>query len=302
MLVRYTRSRFGFTLIELLVVITIIAILIALLLPAVQAAREAARRAQCSNNLKQIGLALHLYHGTYGRLPSGWIGYNTAGKPNPLGETGWGWAACVLPFIEQENLSVNMIHFDKSLTAPENEVARKMPLAVFRCPSDIGEKTFTWTPDEGDASATPELATANYVGVFGDEDVHKCGETPDGKQCTSNGVFSHNSAIRFADVSDGLSNTFFVGERTSLLGYSTWTGAPAGDECAPGLVVGSASYPPNSDENDIHNFSSRHPSGTNFLMGDGSVHQISQYIDQTTYHALCTRAGGEAISSKWLAE
>jgi prepilin-type N-terminal cleavage/methylation domain-containing protein/prepilin-type processing-associated H-X9-DG protein len=306
----------GFTLVELLVVITIIAILIALLLPAVQMAREAARRTQCNNNLKQIGIALHLYHNTHGQLPSGWRGYNlvsppsphswrscnSASQPDPLGEPGWGWAACILPFVEQENFSSSLIHFDKPLTAPENETARKSPLALFRCPSDTGEKTFVWVPDEGNVSITPELATANYVGVFGDEDVHKCGQVPVGKQCVSNGVFFHNSAVRFADVSDGLSNTLFVGERTSMLGYSTWVGAPAGDECAPGLVVGTASYPPNSAQDDIHNFSSRHPTGTNFLMGDGSVHLISQYIDEKTYHALCTRAGDEVVAAKWLAE
>ena len=93
-----------------------------------------------------------------------------------------------------------------------------------------------------------------------------------------------------------------MGERTSELDYPTWVGAPAGDECAPGLVVGTASYPPNSAQYDIHNFSSHHPAGTNFLLGDGSVRLISQYIDEAAYHALCTRAGGEPISGKYLNE
>jgi prepilin-type N-terminal cleavage/methylation domain-containing protein/prepilin-type processing-associated H-X9-DG protein len=292
----------GFTLIELLVVITIISILIALLLPAVQAAREAARRAQCSNNLKQIGIALHLYHDTHKRLPSGWRGYTPSGQPDPLGEPGWGWAACILPYLELENLGDKLIHFDQPLTAAVNEPARSLPLVVYRCPSDIGEKTFTFVPDEGNVTVTPVLATANYVGVFGVEDVHKCGSVPAGQQCKSDGTFFHNSAVTFTDIGDGLSNTFIVGERTSMLGYSTWAGAPAGDECAPGLVVGSASYPPNSAASDIHNFSSRHPQGTHFLMADGSVHLISQYIDERSYHALCTRAGEEPVSSKWIGQ
>jgi prepilin-type N-terminal cleavage/methylation domain-containing protein len=292
-------SRPGFTLIELLVVITIIAILIALLLPAVQAAREAARRAKCGNSLKQIGLALHLYHDTHRCFPSGWRGYNSAGQPDPLGEPGWGWAACILPFVEQESMSANLIHFDRSLTAPENQIVREMPLPLFRCPSDIegSEKTFTWVPDEGGNEVT--LARANYIGVFGVDDIHKAHNIPAGQQCRSDGVFFHNSAVTCADITDGLSNTFVVGERTSVLGYSTWVGAPAGDPCAIGLILGSASYPPNSAAEDVHNFSSRHPAGTHFLAGDGSVHLISQYIDEKSYHALCTRAGDEPVSGGW---
>ncbi len=291
-----TVGQHGFTLVELLVVITIIGILIALLLPAVQAAREAARRMSCSNNLKQIGLAMHNYHDLNRCLPAGWRAYNTStGKPNPVGEPGWAWGAAILPFLEQENMA-NLIHFDQSLSATENAAVRVLPLAVFRCPSDNGEKTFTWTPDEGTATATPELSTSNYVGVFGDENVHKCGSVPNGQQCTADGTFFHNSGVRFADIRDGLSQTFIVGERASDLGYSTWVGAPAGDECAPGMVVGTAGYPPNSAADDIHNFSSNHPSGTHFLMGDGSVHLISELIKESVYHSLCTRAGNEIIS------
>jgi prepilin-type N-terminal cleavage/methylation domain-containing protein len=304
MLARRTKlAPHGFTLVELLVVITIIAILIALLLPAVQAAREAARRMSCSNNPEQIGLGLHLYHDLHGRLPSGWRGYETgSGLPNPVGEPGWGWAACIFPFIEQDNAARNVLHLDKSLSAADNAQARTLTLALFRCSSDVGDPKFKWVPDEGPATTTPELATANYVGVFGDEDVHKCGGVPSGQQCLSDGVFYHNSGVRFADVTDGLSNTFMAGERTSLLAYSTWVGAPAGDECAPGLVVGSASYPPNSAQDDTHNFSSNHPAGANFLLGDGSARLVSQYIEQKVYHALCTRAGGEIVSGRHLGE
>jgi prepilin-type N-terminal cleavage/methylation domain-containing protein len=295
----------GFTLVELLVVITIIAILIALLLPAVQAAREAARRMSCSNNLKQIGLGLHLYHDLHGCLPAGWRGYDvTTGQPYALGEPGWGWAACLLPFVEQGNAFDSMVHIEKSLAALENAKARVWAIPLFRCPSDIGKSTFTWTPDRPSANgpANIELATSNYSGVFGTIDVHSCGSVPLGKQCASDGVFHHNSAVRFAEITDGLSNTFVVGERTSDLDYSSWVGAPAGDECAPGLVVSTASYPPNSAIFDIHNFSSAHPAGTQFLLGDGSARLVSQYIEERVYHALCTRAGGEVVGGNSLRE
>jgi hypothetical protein len=266
------------------------------LLPAVQAAREAARRMQCSNNLKQIGLGLHLYHEAYGRLPSGWRGYDTAGQPDPLGQPGWGWAACVLPFVEQGNVARSLIHFDKSIDAPENAEAVRLVLSLFRCPSDDGKNAFVWTPDEPGGAAIAELATANYIGVFGTGDVHECGKPQfSGKQCTSDGVFFHNSGVRFADIRDGLSQTFIAGERTLDLDYSTWVGAPAGDPCSPGLVVGTAFRVPNSVEDDPHSFGSRHTTGTHFLVGDGSVHLVSQYIDATAYRALCTRDKGEVV-------
>ncbi|MBM4089106.1 MAG: DUF1559 domain-containing protein [Planctomycetes bacterium] len=98
--------RRAFTFIELLVAIAIIGILLALLLPAVQAAREAAHRMSCGNNMKQIGIALHLYHDTFGRLPAGWKGYDPhTGQADWVGEPGWGWCAAILPYIEQVNVS-----------------------------------------------------------------------------------------------------------------------------------------------------------------------------------------------------
>ncbi len=133
----------AFTLVELLVVITIIGILIALLLPAVQAAREAARRMQCSNNLKQIGLALHNYHTAIGTFPSGYISaYGDPGYPssNDLGP-GWGWAAMMLPYIELGNLH-DQIRFDEDIAHPDNAVVRRddpatVPLSVGRRREDL---------------------------------------------------------------------------------------------------------------------------------------------------------------------
>ena len=303
----------AFTLVELLVVITIIGILIALLLPAVQAAREAARRMQCTNNLKQIGLALHLYHGQNNALPAGWRAYDANGLPYAQGNPGWGWAANILPFVEQSNVA-NNLNYNKPMNDPSNVTGITTYLPLFRCPSDVGNNTFSFGTTSG-SSVT--LATANYAGVFGTRDVHSCYNLSAGTACTSdlcaalagsttqpgssNGVFSHNSSIRFADIKDGLSQTFAAGERNTNIAISdgtTWVGAPPNTyDCAPGLVIATAGYPPNSPNNDTHDFSSNHPAGTNFLMCDGSVQMITQYIDTTVYHALCTYAGNEVISS-----
>ena len=129
----------AFTLVELLVVITIIAILIALLLPAVQAAREAARRTQCSNNLKQIGLAMHNYHATIQTFPSGYISAVGSAGPDDDRGPGWGWAALILPYLELNNVH-DRIQFGKDIAAPANAVARTMVLPVYLCPSDGGDK------------------------------------------------------------------------------------------------------------------------------------------------------------------
>jgi prepilin-type N-terminal cleavage/methylation domain-containing protein len=132
----------AFTLVELLVVIAIIGILIAMLLPAIQAAREAARRATCANNLKQLGVALHMHHDAYRCLPSGWSGYDESRRPDPEGQPGWGWASRILPYLEETTTLKSVVHHDKPLTDPENDQARATPLQLYRCPSDLGEPFF----------------------------------------------------------------------------------------------------------------------------------------------------------------
>ncbi len=304
---RLRRSRVsGFTLVELLVVIAIIGILIGLLLPAVQAAREAARRSTCSNNLKQIGLALHMYHDINNQLPAGWTGRDpSTGLSHVFGLPGWGWAARVLPYMEQGAVYKNLVHFELPITDPANAEARVFPINTFRCPSDVGGKTFVLQgggPYVGPGSFSPvELATGNYIGMFGSVDIHHVIATAGiNGPCEGNGVFFLNRGVRFAEITDGLSNTLIVGERCSKLAPSTWVGVVTGGQHGPARVVGVATYPPNSElapAHYFHNFSSFHPSGTNFLSGDGSVRLIPQTIETSVYHALATRSGSEAVGS-----
>jgi prepilin-type N-terminal cleavage/methylation domain-containing protein/prepilin-type processing-associated H-X9-DG protein len=318
----------AFTLIELLVVIAIIGILIALLLPAVQAAREAARRTQCRNNLKQIGLALHGYHDVQGCFPSGYISaVGPGGANNDLGP-GWGWGSLVLPYLEQSTVG-QQIQYGLDITNPVNAAARTISLSTYLCASDAGQKIFTvdslgdtspyTTPVKDSNGNAVQLAHGNYVGIFGNPEI-----TPDpgflnptsdpARTLAHQGMFYRNSAVRIADVTDGTSNTLFVGERSSALAYATWTGSVTGaqvppkipdtynygPEGAPILVLGHTGdasdvppHTPNSPVNHVDDFWSFHPQGVNFLLVDGSVCNISNSINPAAWWALGTRAGGE---------
>jgi hypothetical protein len=140
-----------------------------------------------------------------------------------------------------------------------------------------------------------ELAKGNYLGVFGTEDPH---DVCAGAKCDGRGPIIFQQGIRFSDISDGLSQTFVVGERSSKFAPSTWVGMVTGGSHSHGRIIGVATFPPNSEveeEHWVHNFSSFHHNGTNFLAADGSVRLVSSAIEGRIYHALCTRAGGESV-------
>jgi prepilin-type N-terminal cleavage/methylation domain-containing protein/prepilin-type processing-associated H-X9-DG protein len=326
------RRRKAYTLIELLVVIAIIAVLIGLLVPAVQKVRETAARAQCTNNLKQIGVALHAYHGAKKHFPPGYIDGNTDPASTPDNDVGpgWGWASFLLPYLDQGAL-FGQIDFTQAVGTGVNAQVSQIPLAFYQCPSDPYQQTFP-VYDSSFTSPIAYVAHSNYVGCSGwVECFNGVGGNPqpdEGDDGLSGvygpggrGVFFRNSNTRIADVADGLSNTIFAGERSGDHSPSTWTGAVAGGRC-PAWMAGQAVYSPppgpaydNADYGealvlahtnathlpsadfpifDPDTFYSMHAGkGANFLFGDGSVHWLTSGINPTTYQALGTIAGGE---------
>ena len=164
------RGHKAFTLIELLVVIAIIAILIGLLLPAVQKVREAAARMKCSANLKQIGIALHSYHDANGYFPAGYVDGNTNMNSTPDNDVGpgWGWAAYLLPYIEQNNL-YNQINLNQTVGTGVNAQVSQQSLAIFQCPSDPYQQPIP-IYDSSLSNPIAVVAHGNYVGCNGWEE------------------------------------------------------------------------------------------------------------------------------------
>lgn len=291
------RSRKAFTLVELLVVIAIIGLLMGLLLPAVQAARESARRNTCRNHLKQMGLAMHNYHDIHLKLPAGWQAYALpALSPDPEGEPGWGWASAILPQMEQTALSESL-NPGLPITDAANATGRVTALEVFRCPSDATQEITFDLLAEGTTTPLVTLARSNYVAMFGTKELEDCEGLGPGQKCISDGPVFHNSTTGFRDLLDGLTSTLLVGERSSKLGDSTWTGVVVGGEEPMARVLGIADHTPNHPTSHFDDFGSYHPGVTNFVLGDGSVRSISDNISIDVYQALSTRAGGEPVGS-----
>ncbi len=301
LLVRTGLAR-GFTLIEVLVVISIIAILVALVLPAVQQAREAARRTQCKNNLKQIGLALHCYAERTTLFPPAYFSKIDSGG-NDAGN-GWGWGSFLLADLDQGNL-YQTIRFDQDIANPTNLIARTTFVRSYQCPSDAAPQTFLIGVDPSGNPLSPAISVAHssYIGINGNLGVT-------GNQATNDGAFLQNRCFRPADIVDGMSNTFFIGERSVTMSLTTWVGAVTGAgtvdirdssldaiEGSAALVLGHCGpHPPNNAEvTDADATSSGHTGGAHFLFGDGSVHFISSNISLTVYDALASRATGEIV-------
>ncbi len=307
-------ARRGFTLVELLVVIAIIGILVSLLLPAVQAAREAARRTQCVNNLKQLGLALHVYHDTFQTLPFG------------QGGTGarYSATALLLPFLEQSNLHAT-IDFNQPYSHPVNDAARLMELSMFRCPSDVRNPL----PQTGGAT--------NYMANKGSGIVWRDATGPNTGLPGPNGVAYYNSRVRFADIIDGTSQTAAYSERILADGSNGIVSPIADVFFHPGAPTTPNQAKQMCDALDITNLanqfplfmgapwidgqhtylhvtgpntrscgfftvlravmpaSSRHPGGVNLLLCDGSTRFVANSVELETWRGLGSRADGEVL-------
>jgi prepilin-type N-terminal cleavage/methylation domain-containing protein/prepilin-type processing-associated H-X9-DG protein len=329
-----SRANGGFTLVELLVVIAIIGVLVALLLPAVQAAREAARRSSCSNNIKQLAIGIHNYHDTYNCIPFCYLGPS----PSTYNATNYGksWMTQILPFIEQKPL-YDQIDWTRDLnaaTAPavnNNIIIAQTVVKTFLCPSD-GNNGFGKMSGRANVGGT--WAVNNYKGNSGANWAWNQGspntgdfrtpinQTPPNENVNAppvvntdngldigNGIICRNGGNRqdamksFSFVTDGLSNTFAVGEAVPAWCTHTWwwwfNGTTA--TCAiplnyrsPEVLAGTSSLEGRAGDWPVnYSFMSRHPGGGQFALVDGSVRFIPNTIDLVVYRRLATAGGGQ---------
>jgi prepilin-type N-terminal cleavage/methylation domain-containing protein/prepilin-type processing-associated H-X9-DG protein len=319
-------GRRGFTLIELLVVIAIIAVLIGLLLPAVQKVREAAARIQCQNNLKQLALAAHNYHGNADRFPTGARPSVVVGGVPTMGTNVW---VELLPYIEQDNLYRKWDFIDnRNNVKGGRDATQAQVLKILLCPSDrLPDPVWELTQFYPVLPLPPWCfgfyGMSSYGGNAGTRSV-LTGGMPDLPRLSKDGVIFVGSNVRVADISagDGTSNTLLFGERYHYdLEYErqrpkVWPDAPpmagwgrwgfVANQGASGNISLSTpqpinyQVPPGGDSSTMEDracvFGSGHPGGANFAFADGSVRFLSESTPLPMLQALSTRAGGEVIT------
>jgi prepilin-type N-terminal cleavage/methylation domain-containing protein/prepilin-type processing-associated H-X9-DG protein len=284
----------GFTLVELLVVVAIIGVLVAILLPAVQSVREAARRLQCTNQLKQIGLAFHNYHDAYKRLPS-----------SKLELKRWGWIPLTLPFMEQQTV-YDRLDFTISSWQGGNLNFLKQPFSFDLCPSnDVANEVLE---EEAFAAPTYAISQSDYAACVGDY----INDTGIGTTPSYGNVYDANSPVRgimsrfgwsarFKEVTDGLSHTIVVGECVGSWCITQNWGVQSFATTAHPINFRNvdfndrANWPTQSNPrwDESIGFRSQHPGGANFCMADGSVTFLTDELEGAIYRAIASRAAGE---------
>ena len=301
------RRRSGFTLIELLVVIAIISLLIGLMLPAVQQAREAARRMSCANNLKQIGLAMHEHHDTYGVFPPAWAQSPFTVPQGKIIQGGHGTFPFLLPYLEQEALA-NLYRWDKRAQGPENQPVATTPIQVFQCPSAESDRWVTVVEDSRNYAYGGKGACGDYASVLEiDTRLVQLGLVD--PAADYQGVLSVNYLTRLADIKDGSSQSLLFTECAGR--PKLWRqGRPVSGSYAPGgvwvagtVILGQGSTPDGATQpgpcainctnnREVYSF---HPGGANAVFADGSVNFLNAGIDIRIFARLVTRAGEEVV-------
>jgi prepilin-type N-terminal cleavage/methylation domain-containing protein/prepilin-type processing-associated H-X9-DG protein len=316
----HSKTRRGFTLVELLVVIAIIAVLIGLLLPAVQKVREAANRMACANNLKNLGLALHNYHGDHDKFPPGAVGPLGPSFPQFAGLKHHALGAYLLPYLEQQALA-GQYRWDVSWFDPPNQPVVNAQLKSWQCPSAQANRIQdgslpTVAPPPGvpfDGTAT----CADYAGMgVIDAQLARIGliDSAGGPRDRSGhyeGAFSINCSTRLADIRDGTSHTILIAECAGR--PALWRGRKqvpnvwltGGPWASRNLLWGRGATPDGTDfygpcavnctnDREVYSF---HAGGANVVLADGSVRFLKADIGIRVFARLVTRAGGEVVSA-----
>jgi len=307
---RQLRHRSAFTLVELLVTMAIIGVLVALLLPAVQMARESARRMSCSNKLKQLSLGCHQHHDTYGVLPPGVARAPFTVPQGEIIEGAHGYAVFLLPFIEQEALA-RIYRWDKRPQGPYNQEVATKQLKIFQCPSAEQDRWVTAVEDFHSYSYGGRGACGDYTGIREiDMSLVELGLVD--RAANYQGVLTRDFLTRFADITDGTSQSIMLTEcagrpklwHAGRLVAGTYALDPGAAWVSGSLIFGLGSTPDGATQpgpcainctnnREVYSF---HPGGANAAFADGSVHFLSAGIDIRIFARLATRAGGEVVT------